>query len=364
MIIVTLISSFAILKVMKIKFLPVFLFLFLLPVFLAAEELYLKNLMQTAEPGGYVITEQNKTFTFLHIHDKTTDALVIEEVTIPATSFARHRIGWKEWFERGGPGHTSWTMSQINLQTGKLEETFSFTHQGWLDLSDSNPFLTTLFNLSFHRIPEDQRRRVGLAPGYGKPDHRPIWHPRLIVEGQLIPNIPFSVWKGRWPSDGSDLARKLIEIYLPYGEAHPNLPRFPIYFPYWLEVEGKIGSAKVRIVDSGTGASSPKGKLPLRPFSLIGEGQFLKEGLTFYLNAPSYYREFLILAEETTVFPSKTVSLPCEIFPYDKKTLTLQIPAEVLKAYLTPGETYRFLIMAKENPVLCLETKPVSFEHS
>lgn len=349
---------------MKIKSILIFLFFFFFPILLSAEEIYLKNLMHSAEPGGYVVTEQNKTFTFLHIHDKTAETLVIEEVTIPAASFARHRMNWKNWFESGGPGHTSWTMSQINLQTGRLEETFSFTHQGWLDLADSNPFLTTLFNLPFHRLPDDQRRRVGLAPGYGKPDHRPIWNPRLIVEGQVVPNIPFSVWKGRWPSDGSELARKMIEIYLPYRADHPNLPRFPVYFPYWLEVEGKIGSAKVRIVDSGIGALSPKGNLPLRPMTLIGEGKFLKEGLTLYLNAPSYYREFLILAEETTAFPSKTISLPCDAFPYDKKTVVIQVPAETLNAHLTPGETYRFLIMAKENPALCLETKAVPFVNS
>lgn len=346
---------------MKIRFLPIFIFLLFFPAFLNAQPIYLKNLMDSAEPGGYVVTEQNKTFTFLHIHDKKSDSIVIEEVTISAASFARHRMNWKDWFESGAPGHTAWTMSQINLQTGRLEETFSFTHQGWLDLADSNPFLTTLFNLSFHAVPENQRRRIGLAPGYGKPDHRPIWNPRLIVEGQVIPNMQFSVWRARWPSDGSDLSRKMIEIYLPNTAASQHAPRFPIYFPYWLEVEGKIGSAKVRIVDSGTGASSPKGSLPQRPVTLLGEGNMNEAGLTFYLNAPLYYREFLILAEKMDVFPNQTVSLPCMIYPFDKKTLALQIPKDVLHANLTAGESYRFLIMAKENPALCLATKALTF---
>lgn len=339
---------------MKFKLFSILLFIFV-PALFVAQEIHLKDVMASAEPGGYVVTEQNKTFTFLHIHEKTSDTLIIEEVTIPG---AKKPMSWRNWFESGAPGHTSWTMSQINLQTGRIEETFSFTHQGWLDLADSTSFLTTLLNLSFQSVPENQRRRIGLAPGYGKPDRRPIWNPRLIVEGQPVAHAQFSAWKARWPGDGSDLSRKKIEIYLPQLVSG-NSPSFPVYFPYWLEVEGKIGSAKVRIVDSGTNVSSPKGDLPLRPISLIKEGELQTEGLVFYLNAPSYYRDFLILAEETMGF-GKTFSLSFETFFLDKKVVALRIPKSTLTE-LAYEETYRFLIAPKENPSLYVETKPFSF---
>ena len=234
-----------------------FIFCFLSTVSFGSQ-IRLKDKLAEAEPGSYVVTVQNKNFTLFYIHDRSQDSVLIEEVTIPSSRYSRHPIPWRQWFENGAPGHTSWIISKINLETGQFEETFSFTHQGWINLNDSNPFLTTLLNLNFRSIPEEKRRRIGFPPGYGKPDYRPIWNPRLIVNGQSIRYVPFSAWRARWPSDRSQLACKYIEIYLPHHTNDPNIPHYPTYFPYWIEVGGKIGCAKVRIIDSGTGARSPK----------------------------------------------------------------------------------------------------------
>lgn len=223
--------------------------------------IFLKDKLAEAEPGSYIVLEQNKIFTFLHIYSKEGGKIILEEVSIPASSFQSYRCGFKEWFESGAPGHTGWLLSEINLKTGMIEEAFSFTHQGWVDMSDSSVFLNTLLNLSFSEVPAQERRRVGSPPGYNRPDHRPIWHPRLIVEGQCIPRIPFTAYKARWPSDSSELSRKTIEIYLPDPSAGYW---YPAYFPYWLEVDGKIGSAKIRVVDSGLSAESPKESFPRR----------------------------------------------------------------------------------------------------
>lgn len=230
-----------------------------------ASELQLKDKLAEARPGSYLVLEQNKTFTFLYIHERLENAIVIEEVSIPAASFARKPMNWKLWFESGAPGNTAWIMSRVNLNTGVLEETFSFTHQGWIDMSGSNPFLTTLLNLRFQELSPPERRKIGLPPGYNKVDRRPIWNPRLIVDGRALANVPFHAYKARWPSDGSDLSRKVIEIYLPVPPSNePNAIYYPSYFPYWLEVEGRIGSAKVRVVDSGVDAHSPKSNFPQR----------------------------------------------------------------------------------------------------
>jgi hypothetical protein len=206
---------------------------------LSASQVCLKDRLAQASEGSFLVLEQNKTFTFLHIHQKNEKTLIFEEVS----------------------GHTCWLMSEIDLGSGALRQTFSFTHKGWIDMSDSNPFLTTLLNIKFHEIPLADRRKVGLAPPYHKEDRRPVWHPRLVLEGRLVPYVPFRAYRARWPADGSELSRKDVEIYLP--EPQENLA-FPLYFPYWLEVDGKIGSAKARVVDSGIQASSPKGSLPKR----------------------------------------------------------------------------------------------------
>ena len=227
-----------------------------------ANDVRLKEKLTEAPAGSYLVLEQNKTFTFLHVHAIDAQRIIIEEVSIPASTFGRKRMNWKEWFEKGAPGHTCWIMSQVNLASGNFEETFSFTHKGWVDMADSNSFLTTLLNLHFKEVPNLERRRVGLPPGYHKVDRRPIWNPRLIFEGHVVPNALFCAYKARWPADGTELSRKHVEIYLPNPQENAS---FPLYFPYWLEVEGKIGSARVRVVDSGTGAKSPKGMFPRRP---------------------------------------------------------------------------------------------------
>jgi hypothetical protein len=226
----------------------------------SASEMRLKEKLALSSPGSFLVLEQNRTFTFLHIFERSEKNIIIEEVSISAASFSKNPMNWKEWFEAGAPGHTSWIMSQINLETALFEEAFSFTHRGWIDLSASNSFLTTLLNLPFQEVPENERRRIGLPPGHNKIDTRPLWHPRFIVNGKIIEETSFAAYKTRWPADGTELSHKIIEIYLPM---HENL-NFPTYFPYWLEVEGKIGSAKIRVVDSGIAARSPKGYLPKR----------------------------------------------------------------------------------------------------
>jgi hypothetical protein len=233
-----------------------FLFLACLP--LSGGELRLKGKLAEAQPGSYLVLEQNKTFTFFHVHDRFDNKVIIEEVSIPAASCPSKQMDWKQWFERGAAGHTGWMISRIDLQTALFEETFSFTHKGWVDMRDTNPFLTTLLNLSFKTVSEADRRRVGLPPGYNKTDHRPIWNPRLVVEGQIQEDVSFSAFRARWPSDGSELSHKYIEIYLPNVDAKSEASSYPLYFPYWLEIEGKIGSAKIRVVDSGMNARSPK----------------------------------------------------------------------------------------------------------
>ena len=242
----------------------IFLALLFLCCLASASEVLLKEKLGFAPTGSFLVLEQNRTFTLLYIHQRDEHKLVIEEVSIPAAHFAKHPMNWKVWFEKGAPGHTGWIISQINLMTGSFEETFSYTHRGWIDMSASNQFLTTLLNLKFQEVPDSERRKIGLPPGYHKVDHRPLWTPRLVMNGQVVAHVPFRAYKARWPADGTDLSRKYVEIYLPEPQTADQESPYPMYFPYWLEVEGKIGSAKIRVVDSGINANSPKGSLPKR----------------------------------------------------------------------------------------------------
>ncbi len=231
-------------------------FLLLLLFTLAeASEISLKNHLDTAEPGSYLVTEQGKTCAFLYIREKSETHVTIEEVAIPASNFCRQKTSWRCWFETGASGHSIWTVSQINLKTGAFESTFSYTHQGWVDMKEANCFLATLLNLRFKEVNLEERKKVGLPPGYNKVDNRPLWTPRLIVDGISQCQTSFKVFKARWPKDMTDLSHKTIEIYLPDATKESA---YPTFFPYWVEVEGKIGSAKMRVIDSGKGVHSPQ----------------------------------------------------------------------------------------------------------
>lgn len=335
----------------------IFLTIFaLFSCFAWGNEISLKKKLAEAKPESYLVTEQNKTFTLIYVREIKNNTIVLEEVNIPAASFQKKSMSWQEWFENGAPGHTNWVISQINLSTGNFEEVYSFTHQGWIDISHSTPFMSTLLNLRFKEVPENKRRRIGLPPGYGKPDRRPLWNPRLVVNGTTVLNIPFTVWKARWPCDGTELSRKTIEIYLPQKIISPTIPLYPDYFPYWLEVEGKIGSAKIRVVDSGVGIHSPKHSLPHRPPQLIENASLTDAGLTLKLKTPSYFREFILLAEKLDDLFTKTFPLPCITHLTDDKAI-VNVPKEELEKWMIPGESYRFIIFPKDDPSICLKTK-------
>lgn len=209
--------------------------------------------MQEATPGSYLVTFQNKNFTFIHIYDKNDRYLTLEEISIPASRI-KGGMDWKQWFETGGMGHTSWIMSHLNLNTGHFEAAYSFTKRGWIDIKEADHYMSTLLNLTFYSISEDCRRKIGPPPGYGKQDERPVWHPRLVVDGILLSDVNFKGWKTRWPNDRSDLSKKKIEIYLP---EKMEACTYPTFFPYWIEVEGKLASGRLRVIDSGQWAKSP-----------------------------------------------------------------------------------------------------------
>lgn len=223
---------------------------------LQAEELILRNNLQRARPGDYIVTSANKTQTILLIYAKHHAILTIEEIAVPEGKRSPN-VSWKEWVSQGAPGNTSWVRFDIDLQTGQMMRYYSFTKKNWFEIPDTDNFLSKLLNLKFTQIPDNARKRVGPKPRSG-PEMRPLWQPRMIVEGQAIQGVMFDAWRTRWPRDASDLSGKAIEVYLPRDSQ-----RYPAYFPYWLQINGAIGKAKIRIIDSGSQLQSPRP--PLSP---------------------------------------------------------------------------------------------------
>lgn len=224
-----------------------FSILFLIPLQGTESELLLRQNLSRAQPGDYLVTAQNKNYTLLVIRNKDEQSLNIEEITMPISRVPSGSFSWRNWMEKGAPGNTCWIMYTIHLASGMIQQTFSFTRNEWITVPQSQHFLSTLLNLPLKRVPDRERKKIGPPPASDHIDRRPYWQPRLVVEGQNIQGVPFEAWRTRWPKDGSDLAGKVIEMYVPQENE-----KYPSYFPYWLQVYGVVGNAKVRIVDSGT----------------------------------------------------------------------------------------------------------------
>jgi hypothetical protein len=221
---------------------------------IGAEELILKNNLALAKPGDFLVAAQGSTITLLRIHENLNKHITIEEVTIPANRVNRCVSNWRNWYESEASGNTSWVIYQIDLNTAEMMRYFSYTKNGWYQIPQVENFLATLLNLSLHKVPLDQRRKVG-AEGFGQV--RSIWQPQMIVDGHTIENVPFDAYRTRWPNDGTILSGKSVEIYLPQANT-----LYPAYFPYWLQISGLIGKARLRIIDSGANLTTPKAGFP------------------------------------------------------------------------------------------------------
>ena len=214
--------------------------------------LYLRENLKQAQTGDYIVTSQNKNYTLLHIYSRDPNKMTLEEITIPIKKYPKFLDSWKNWLGQGAPGNTSWILYTIDLDSGKMVDFYSVSKNRRFNVRDANSFLSVLLNLPFHPVSLEDRKRVGFPSLPGMTDKRPFWQPQMKVEGREIGGVWFDAWKGKWPKDDSELSDKTIEIFLPQESN-----KYPAYFPYWLQVSGIIGKAKIRIIDSGGGMKSP-----------------------------------------------------------------------------------------------------------
>ncbi len=219
----------------------------------------LKTYFQKAHIGDFIVTDQGKTNSLLFIRSLTLDTLILEEITLPDGFIDSKTMSWQSWIDAKAPGHTSWTLYEINLETGKLIECYSHSKKGWLVLDESQQFLAKLLFLSLKKIPDRERHKIGPQPQAGEPDQRAVWNPPLIIAGKKISKPQFEVWQGIWPSDGTLLANCHIELFF-----NKNTPLFP--FPHWIEIKSSHYNFKLHTIDSGSHLHSViSGPVPRRP---------------------------------------------------------------------------------------------------
>lgn len=232
----------------------IFLILFLIPLFICAQEtMVLRDNLAQAQPGDFLVTMQGKNITLLLIQGKGEGTLTIQEITTTCNKTMQAKgFSWRSWIESGAPTSTSWLQYKIDLNNGQMQQFRSLQRNGWTDLPQRDNFLTTLLNLRLRKIPIQQRKKFGLQIITGTDDPTKVWQPKMVVDGRLIEGVLFDAWKTQWPKDNTEMSGRSVEIYLPSESS-----RYPSYFPYWLQISGTIGKAKVRIIDSGANLKSP-----------------------------------------------------------------------------------------------------------
>ncbi|CRX38642.1 hypothetical protein [Estrella lausannensis] len=208
----------------------------------------LKENISRASRGDWLTLSFDKNYTYFRVQNKEAETVDLEEVSISCKNFSCQKLSFAEWAKRGFPLKASHVVYKIDLKSGRFLQIASRTDHTSLSVNQGNAFLTTLLNLNLKKIPDSQRRRVGPPVfGSGPVDTRKVWQPRLVFQGTVVQGVNFDAFTALWPHDGSDLSGKFVEIYLPQeGQKYPS------YFPYYMEISGMIGKAKLHIVDSGT----------------------------------------------------------------------------------------------------------------
>lgn len=218
--------------------------LVILPLQLVA--LDLKEEVKKAESGDFIVYQYKQSLVLLRIREQATPLLVVEEISAPATAATAN---WQEWLSKKAPGHTSWTISRINISSGRVESIFSVDDKAFLNSNPAFQFLPTLLQLTLKPIEPHDRKYIGAEPLAGEKDMRHLWFPKIIFEGKQL-SIPIEVYRVTWPDDDSELASKPIDVYFVQKSALT-------YLPYWIEVAGFIQKAKISALDSGKKLTSP-----------------------------------------------------------------------------------------------------------
>lgn len=275
--------------------------------------------------------------TILSIRSQTPTTLVLEEVSIPSQNLKKKPPSWNEWIRAKAPGHTSWSILEIDRKSGEILECYSFTRSSWIQLSPQESFIATLLTLPLNPVPLDQRRKIGPPPPPGEIDTRKVWSPPVFMEGKKQEGISFEVFETTWPKDKSLLDGNGITLYF------DKEGRFP--FPLWMQVETTHAHLALRTIDAGKHFSSPYRKFPRRIPQFIGEPQKVKNGLRLSLKSPKYFRNFDLFAIDVTTKEKELCPLTYSLAEGKEDFLIIDISNEELQQALKSDHRYTWLLV-------------------
>ncbi len=307
-----------------------------------------------AEAGDFIVTAQEGNYSLLFIRSITSDTLLLEEISVPHKQIDLKKIDWKKWAAEKAPGHTSWTLYEIDRASGKLIECFSYSKNGWLYLDQSEQFLTRLLTLPLSPVAPAERKKIGPEPGQGEADRRAPWNPPLIVEGKKSSKPAFDVVKTKWPDDGSRLSLCGIELY--FAKDRPDFP-----FPYWLEVHSPHYAFKMRTIDSGhTLVSAMPGPMPHRCPQILGNSQKGQDVWKLFIRTPPYFQKMHLFVIDITADDKATIPILFSAKQGSKgEEMILEISSSELKRALKNGHRYQWILIPEGSADIYIESEEV-----
>lgn len=299
--------------------------------------------------GSFVVTEYQKTTSFLRIHSISPSFLMLEEINIPSELLPKKITDWDAWLHHKAPHHTSWLLYRIDLNLCKIVDCYSFSRKSYVALHEQQSFLTQLMSLPLEPIPESERKRIGSKSDSDELDMRKVWNPPKIVKGSRVPNPHFQAMRTKWPKDESELSGKLIDLYFDQDNA-----LFP--FPYWIEIGDGHNLFKIRAIDSGISLSFPFDSPPPKAPE-IEAVSLSSEGLSITLRSSFTCDQFQVILSSSHEHVHKSISLPHKTSS-NNLTSTLLIPRETLSQHLGVDyhtTTYHLCIIPLDHPSLMIE---------
>lgn len=314
----------------------IFCFLFVFASLFGRETCLLEK-FEHAKKGDYVVTEANKMITVLAIRSLSSTSIVLEEISAPLENLKKRPQSWPEWVKARAPGHSSWSMVEIDLQTGALLECFSFSKAAWIQLSQKESLVARLLHLPLKKIPENQRKKIGPPPMLGEPDFRKIWNPPFCFSGQKKKNIPFEAFKTLWPQDGTELANQEVSLYF---DKQGKVP-----FPFWIQVQTSHATAALRTIDAGQNLPVIHRNIPRRVPEFVGLPRKTEKCLLLNLKSPKYYKEFELYVIDVTTKEKHIFPITHSLLDGKEEWKTVQIELEELGQTLEANHRYTWLLV-------------------
>lgn len=297
----------------------------------------LQERLSRASCGDYLVLEGGKMITILSIRSVTPSSIVIEEVSVPSQSMNKRPSSWSEWIRAKAPGHTSWSIIELDRSTGEVLECYSFTRSSWIQISSQDSLLATLILLPLELVPLEKRRKIGPPPSSDELDTRKIWSPPVLFEGKKQEGIKFDVYKTIWPKDKSPLSGNTVILYF------DREGKFPL--PLWIQMETTHANFALRTIDTGKNFPSPFRKFPRRIPQFVGEPQKVKSGLRLTLKSPKYFRNFDLFAIDVTTRERELCPITYSLIDGNEEYLTLEISEEELNQTLQAEHRYTWLLV-------------------